>query len=233
MKQGFCILAFFINQKINNMRKIFIAILAFLLYNSSICAQEINIAFADSVSIDSVFDSENRQFFIVKGSEFVKKDDFREYIKLYKKKRHRKVNRKYMIGKGHWDATSIFFDINKIEKFITAGKKLAAEAGREYCGIRFYYAMYPRNKMHAPVSTCNCAEAVNKKYPHGLSHTLVMVGTEMVMNEKNQKEVRDITRLDKRNNVMLIQAFGINAENQGAICPPLPDTYCKGTSLDD
>jgi hypothetical protein len=160
------------------------------------------------------------------GTFFVDVKKAKNYVKRYKKRMQKRVNMRALVFGGHQDAFNIFFDTSKLNKIINQAIKVTTDRGSKFCGLRFYYAVYPRNHPYKNEEACSCIPPDNEPYNYGLMHTLIIVPQERAPKEDY---IKDITVT--RNNKKYIMAYGVMAENQGTLCPPLPESYCKGTEL--
>jgi hypothetical protein len=165
------------------------------------------------------------------GARFVNIEIAQSYVRRYQKRKQHKVNKWAMFFGGHKDAYNIFFDMNKLQRIIDTAIIVTTNKKTVFCGLRFYYAKYPRNYRWTNKQSACCVPASNTEHKYGLMHTLLIVPQECDTT-KEEKIIQDITALDRGNKFIL--AYGVKeviAENQGTLCPPLSPSYCKGTEL--
>lgn len=186
--------------------------LLLLLFGNNLFGQEkcdpVKTPQADSVYLEK-FGMENNRLKII--------------ISRYKNKRQRRVNRVLGVGVGKRDAASIFFTGNTIDSFICYAKN----ADTAYYGLRLYYAMYEKGEAYV-FTNCGCDVTSKKRdpFPYGNKHTIVIVAMKQTCNSKGECELIPITKNKK------IVALDPVAVNQGALCPPLPDSFCKNAVID-
>jgi len=164
-----------------------------------------------------------------------------QLIANYREKRYKRARRFPLFG-AKYDARSCWFDVQKFSKYISnlnsylkykedsVNKEISGASQKitipPVSGFRLYYITYGKDDTEAPGEIRQRDHTLNKGKTKKV-HSIMIVPTQKFDNV-------DIDIIEDRpNSRKRVAIFMLETEiqNQGTLCPPLPPSSCRGTTL--